>query len=179
MAMEPIDTGTPEGGNTPPRPVKKITVKEIKRRRLADQNAKMCRALAQDDGVTLSDYVTLNYNPVKIAKIYQDYVEDMIEYGLIYKDYVDDLQVDDDANLHRRMKNITASLYEPIILGYQCSGQFPFALNGDSCTIFLGKDKVDLTGELTYYDDVECIESEEEDDLNSMPDLVDEVEDWN
>jgi hypothetical protein len=82
MAMEPIDTGTPEGGNTPPRPVKKITVKEIKRRRLADQNAKMCRALAQDDGVTLSDYVTLNYNPVKIAKIYQDYVEDMIEYNL-------------------------------------------------------------------------------------------------
>jgi hypothetical protein len=163
MAMEPIDTGTPEGGNTPPRPVKKITVKEIKRKRLADQNAKMCRALAQDDGVTLSDYVTLNYNPDKIAKIYKDYVE----------------EVDDDANLHRRMKNITASLYEPIILGYQCSGQFPFALNGDSCTIFLGKDKVDLTGELTFYDDVECIESEEEDDLNSMPDLVDEVEDWN
>ena len=165
MAMEPIDTGTPEGGNTPPRPVKKITVKEIKRRRLADQNAKMCRALAQDDGVTLSDYVTGCNNRDNLAKI--------------YKDYVDDLQVDDDANLHRRMKNITASLYEPIILGYQCSGQFPFALNGDSCTIFLGKDKVDLTGELTYYDDVECIESEEEDDLNSMPDLVDEVEDWN
>ena len=84
MAMEPIDTGTPEGGNTPPRPVKKITVKEIKRRRLADQNAKMCRALAQDDGVTLSDYVTGCNNRDNLAKIYKDYP---CKFLLSYLDY--------------------------------------------------------------------------------------------